>query len=395
MRRLAAMALVLTSLISILPLQHNVASAAQIGTGLSLYYKNDSSWISPPAAFTTSTCHTSTGEINFNWGGGGPGGSCGSDNFTGYGVGYILAPVTGTVTFCEQSDDQFYLTVNSTLIIDDNTAKAAATGQSCNGTGTVSMVAGMSYSIQTWVHEQGGGAEWRLLWSYPGQSSYVIVPLANLNPTTFAPSDTTAPTFPSADTFNSAENSTSVGTITTSESATITLFGGDDQARFSLNRLTSSSALLAFISAPNFEAPSDVGSNNTYIVIIKATDDSANAGYETVTVTVTDVVETSTFNAFVLAGNATITAFNSAIQISSNVSVSSRVTFKVNNTRIPGCTNVRTSGVSPNIVATCNWKPALRGHVVLTATALPIAAGVSSSNAAPLTIFVGRRTGTR
>ena len=77
------------------------ASATITGTGLAIYYKSDASWTVPPAAFTSSTCHTATGNIDFNWGGGNPGGSCPSDNFTSYGVGYILAPITGIVTFCE------------------------------------------------------------------------------------------------------------------------------------------------------------------------------------------------------------------------------------------------------------------------------------------------------
>jgi uncharacterized repeat protein (TIGR02059 family) len=88
--------------------------------------------------------------------------------------------------------------INSSFIINDTSAKAAATGQSCNGTGTMSMVAGNSYPIELWMHEQGGGAEWRLLWSYAGQSSYVIVPIDNLNPTTFVVADTTPPTISTA-----------------------------------------------------------------------------------------------------------------------------------------------------------------------------------------------------
>jgi hypothetical protein len=96
--RVIALTLVVFLFTSLIPLQ--LASAVPTGTGLSLYYKGDSAaWTTPPTAFTTSTCHTSTGNINFNWGGGAPGGSCGGDYFTGYGVGYILAPVTGTLTF--------------------------------------------------------------------------------------------------------------------------------------------------------------------------------------------------------------------------------------------------------------------------------------------------------
>jgi len=166
------------------------AQAALTGTGLSIYYMNSGSWSTPPAAFTTGTCGTGLGEINFNWGGGGPSG-CNSDYFTAYATGYILAPFSGSVDFCEQTDDQFYMNLNGSLSINDNTAKAAATGNACNGTSSFTMVAGNSYPIELWMHEIGGGAEWRLLWKYNGAANYSIVPLANLNPTAFVTPDAT------------------------------------------------------------------------------------------------------------------------------------------------------------------------------------------------------------
>ncbi len=270
--------------------------ATVTGTGLSLYYKSDASWSVPPAAFTTSTCHTATGNINYNWGGGGPGGTCPSDNFTSYGVGFILAPVSGTITFCDQADDQFYLKINSTLVINDNTAKAAATGQSCNATGTISMVAGTSYPIEVWQHEASGGAEWRLLWSYTGQSSFIIVPTTSLNRTTFTPPDTTAPTItgPSSATGASssisiAENSTAVHTFTANESVTWSKSGTDG----SFFSITSAGGVLT-ITARDFESPVDNGSNNTYIVTITATDSAGNATNQTLTVTITNVNEAPT-----------------------------------------------------------------------------------------------------
>ena len=204
--------------------------------------------------------------------------------------------------------------------------------------------------------------------------------------------DLTPPTFPSAETFNTAENTTSVGTITASESATITIFGGEDQAKFSISRLTDSSTALSFITAPDFEAPTDVGANNTYIVVFRAVDSASNAGYENVTVTVTDVVDTSAFNSFALAGSVTTATYRTTIQITANVTVAAKVTFRANNLRIPGCINVRTTGTSPNIVAVCNWKPSRRGPLTLTASAAPTGAGISGSSSTPISIFVNNRT---
>jgi hypothetical protein len=272
------------------------ASATITGTGLALYYKNDSSaWTTPPAAFTSSTCHTATGNINFNWGSGGPGGSCPNDYFTAYAVGYILAPISGSVTFCEQTDDQFYMNINSTVAIDDNSAKAAATGQNCNGIATVEMVAGNSYPIQAWQHEMGGGAEWRLLWKYSGQDSFIIVPTASLNQTVFTPPDNTAPTItgPSSATgatssISISENSTSVHTFTANESVTWSKSGTDGSF------FTISAGGVVTITSRNFESPADTGGDNTYVVVITATDGASNATSQTLTATITNVNEAPT-----------------------------------------------------------------------------------------------------
>jgi len=393
--RVAVLALILS--VSIVNFQS--VSAVATGTGLSLYFKSDSAaWTTPPAAFTSSTCHTSTGNINFNWGGGGPGGTCGGDYFTGYGVGYILAPVTGTVTFCEQTDDQFYMRINSSFIIEDNSAKAAATGQSCNGTVTMSMVAGTSYPIEIWMHEQGGGAEWRLLWSYEGQGSYVIVPVGNLNPTTLTVADTTPPTFTSSNSFSAAENiatSATAATIRVSESATVTISSGADAARFNISRSETNTAIIKFNASPDFEAPSDSGGNNVYDLTLTATDAAANSGSQSITFTVTDVVDTSAFSLFQLAGGATVAAFRTAIVITATVSVASKISFNSNGKVLPGCKNKLTTGSGSSFTATCSWRPSNRGEVSLTASSTPTGAGISSANAGPISIRVSNRTGAR
>jgi hypothetical protein len=395
--RVMALTLILIAVHNSIFLQS--ASANQVGTGLSLYYKNDSAaWTTPPAAFTTSTCHTATNNINFNWGGGSPGGTCNSDNFTGYGVGFILAPVTGDINFCEQTDDQFYMKINSTFIINDATAKAAATGQSCNETGTMPMVAGTAYSIEIWMHEQGGGADWRLLWSYPGQSSYVIVPVANLNATTLTTADTTAPSFTSSSTFTVAENiatSATAATIRVSESATVTISSGADAARFNIARSETNTAIIKFNVSPDFEAPADVGGNNVYDLMLTATDAASNAGTQSITITVTDVVDTSSFNSLALAGSATTATFRTMVVITANITVGSRVTFRVNGKVLPGCKNKLASGSGSSFSVTCSWRPSNRGQVSLTAAATPTGAGISSATANALSIRVGNRTGSR
>ena len=203
--------------------------------------------------------------------------------------------------------------------------------------------------------------------------------------------DTTPPTFPSADTFNSPENQTSVATIIASESATITIYGGEDQAKFSISKLTDSSTALSFVTAPDFEAPTDVGSNNTYIISFKAVDGAANIGYETITVTVTDVLDTTGFSTFSLSSAA---SYRTATTITIVVTAPSKVTFKVNGLFIPGCKNRPTTGATPNAQATCSWKPSTRGSAIISATAVPTGAGITGATSS-LNIAIANRTGKR
>ena len=207
--------------------------------------------------------------------------------------------------------------------------------------------------------------------------------------------DTTAPTFTSSSTFSAAENiatSATAATIRVSESATVTISSGADAARFNIARSETDTAIIKFNLAPDFEAPADVGTNNVYEITLTATDAAANAGTQSITITVTDVVDTSSFNSLALGGSAT---FRQVVSITANVSVPSRITFRAKNVIISGCKNRLTSGSSPNIVATCSWRPSMRGAVVITASAVPTGAGISSATATPVSVVVGNRVGAR
>jgi large repetitive protein len=210
--------------------------------------------------------------------------------------------------------------------------------------------------------------------------------------------DTTAPTFTSSTSFSAAENiatSVTVATIRVSESATVTISSGADAARFNIARSETNTAIIKFNVSPDFEAPADVGGNNVYEITLTATDTAANAGTQSITITVTDVVDTSGFNSLALAGSATSATYRTVVVITANVTVASKVTFRVNGKILPGCKNRSTTGSSPNIVATCSWRPSNRGVVSLTASAAPTGAGISSATANPVSIRVGNRTGVR
>jgi Ca2+-binding RTX toxin-like protein len=89
---------------------------------------------------------------------------------------------------------------------------------------------------------------------------------------------------------NLAENETIVTSVaaTDSDGHTITysIVGGADRFKFTINATTGA---LTFVTAPNFEAPTDNGLNNTYEVIVQASD-SVDIDTQTITVTITDVV---------------------------------------------------------------------------------------------------------
>ena len=88
---------------------------------------------------------------------------------------------------------------------------------------------------------------------------------------------------------NVAENTTAVTTVTATDpnfdTLTYSISGGADAALFSID---ANSGALSFISAPNFEAPTDVGANNVYDVIVQVSD-GILIDIQAISVTVTDI----------------------------------------------------------------------------------------------------------
>jgi len=273
---------------------------------------------------------------------------------------------------------------------------AGAAGD-CGGTASPNGGSGTSGSITPATPTAntgagGGGSGWSDgddLVGGNGASGIVIVRYAL---------DTTPPTFTSPSSFSVAENiatSATAATIRVSESATVTISSGLDAARFNISRSDTDTAIIKFNLSPDFEAPSDSGGNNVYDLTLTATDDAANAGTQAITITVTDVVDTSSFNSLALAGSATTATYRTAVVITANVTVASRVTFRVNGKVLPGCKNKLATGSGTSFTATCSWRPSNRGDVSLTASSSPTGAGISSASAGPISIRVSNRTGPR
>ena len=94
---------------------------------------------------------------------------------------------------------------------------------------------------------------------------------------------------------NVAENSTAVSTVSATDAdagqtITYSISGGADAARFAIG---STSGVVTFAAAPDFEAPADADANNVYQVIVAATDNGnpPKSATQTLTVTVTNAAD--------------------------------------------------------------------------------------------------------
>jgi hypothetical protein len=89
-----------------------------------------------------------------------------------------------------------------------------------------------------------------------------------------------------------SENTTAVTTVRATDNIADTLtysLSGTDASKFTIN---ASTGVLAFTTAPNYEAPTDSDANNVYSVRVTATDNRGLTDLQTLSVTVTDVAET-------------------------------------------------------------------------------------------------------
>nr|VFJ62899.1 MAG: Regulatory P domain of the subtilisin-like proprotein convertase [Candidatus Kentron sp. DK] len=114
--------------------------------------------------------------------------------------------------------------------------------------------------------------------------------------------DNIAPVFSSDPTggVDFAENATGTAYDATADAdtgVTYTFGGGADDALFQLDGGTSgATGLVTFINPPDFENPTDSDTNNTYDIIVTATDSAGNETDQSVAITVTDVAETVALN---------------------------------------------------------------------------------------------------
>ena len=89
-----------------------------------------------------------------------------------------------------------------------------------------------------------------------------------------------------------AENTTAVTTVTATDpdvgqTLSYSIIGGADASKFTIG---SSTGALSFVTAPNFELPTDAGGNNVYDVIVQASDGHGGIDTQAIAVSVQNVV---------------------------------------------------------------------------------------------------------
>lgn len=121
------------------------------GSGLIAKVYNNTMSRTPSEAYL---CRTTTiSEIAANWGSGSVLG-CNADRVTIHYYGTITVPETTSYQFKNIADDGFYMTINNQLVINEWRDK----GCGGNWGNPITLTAGVSYALDAWFYENGGGA---------------------------------------------------------------------------------------------------------------------------------------------------------------------------------------------------------------------------------------------
>ena len=129
---------------------------------------------------------------------------------------------------------------------------------------------------------------------------------------------------------------------------TFSINGGVDASKFTINATT---GVLAFVSAPDFEAPTDVNGDNIYEVTVRATDSDGLFDAKTILVTVTNVSEGGALPPLTSSGSITSSANN---QIIENKLVTGMVTINGHSgVTVRNC-HIRHSGSQGLLASNCS-----------------------------------------
>lgn len=238
------------------------------------------------------------------------------------------------------------------------------------------------------VNRGGGGADCLGVDTKGGSgaSGLVVVRYTYNNPPTIG-------AFSSAATasYSSNENVAglySLGATDSDAGSTLTYsLTGTDAGDFAL----SASGTLSFSPAPDFEAPADSDTNNTYVVITWVSDGLLSDS-QTVTITVVNVNEAGTITGVNLGSSP---SKGVTVQATVTVNAAGKVRFFLNGKRIAGCLSVPTTGSYPTFTASCNWKPTFTGKQSISAQLTPTNSSFTTVSSTPTSVWVYRRSTTR
>ncbi|MBL8452003.1 MAG: cadherin repeat domain-containing protein, partial [Zoogloea sp.] len=143
---------------------------------------------------------------------------------------------------------------------------------------------GLASSVQVWA-DNGANQGWLMASASPGVDNWTFASseYATVSLRPYLIISYTAPVAPTITSngaganasINVAENTTAVTTVTatdvdsTTAELSYSIVGGADSGKFSINATTGA---LRFVTAPNYEAPTDTGTNNVYDVIVQVSD---------------------------------------------------------------------------------------------------------------------------
>jgi pimeloyl-ACP methyl ester carboxylesterase len=141
------------------------AAAVITGTGTGLkgdYYNSVSLGTSIALSRTDAT-------VNFNWGAGSPAASIRIDNFSVRWTGFVQPLYSQTYTFYTSSDDGIRLWINGVQLINNWTDHGTT-----ENSGSITLTAGVKYTIKMEYYERGGSAVAQLLWSSASTPKAII-----------------------------------------------------------------------------------------------------------------------------------------------------------------------------------------------------------------------------
>jgi beta-glucosidase len=131
------------------------------GTGLTASYYNNTGMTGTPVLTRNESA------VDDVWGGNSPATGVNTTNWSAKFTGTIKAPATGSYTFSLTSDDGSRLIINGTTVINGWFNQGSTTR-----TGTISLTAGQSATIEVDYYQAGGASNLSLGWQIPGLSAH-------------------------------------------------------------------------------------------------------------------------------------------------------------------------------------------------------------------------------